>query len=176
MYSLSHFSPFYRVASQPSFLRLLMNSFLSFFACLSIWHRGSFHSLSGGNWCVVFLCWALAPFCCCFAVVWEAKRKSGWGFAGRPGFFGFLVLFFLFRFVSLPHFFIVQIEPLRSIPFVVHCLYELQDRALERHRPNSGKKMPLHQPARSSGAGRNQRPIPSKPSFHTPVQVTYEGS
>ena len=27
MYSLSHFSPFYRVASQPSFLRLLMNSF-----------------------------------------------------------------------------------------------------------------------------------------------------
>ena len=54
---------------------------------------------------------------------------------------GFCLLSWLL--ISFCTYFIVRLEPLRfsrrvSIRFI--CLYQLQDRALERHRPNQRKK------------------------------------
>ena len=89
----------------------------------------------------LFICWAPAPFFCCFVVVFEAKRKSGWGICRSSGALvlcRFLVCLFCLCHLSWLYSWnhCVSIASFLS-DFL--CLYELQDRALEPHRPNTEK-------------------------------------
>ena len=96
--------------------------------------------MSCGNSCVFWFALGPGPFSVEFLLLLlVAKRKSGGGFAGRLPLrlFGF-VLVFLFE---LPMQFINGTTALHA-EFLIRltCLYQFQDRALERHRPSQRKK------------------------------------
>ena len=71
------------------------------------------------------------PFCVSGLLFLVAKRKSGWGFAGRPVFF---VLFLVCcDLPALP-------DLLGPCTMMFYCLCSCKDRARVRHRPYSRKK------------------------------------
>ena len=85
-----------------------------------------------------FLCWALTPFLllfrCCFS--WRNANLAG-GFAGRLALCLFRFCLFVVL-VDLPS----QGTTVFLAEFLIQftCLYQFQDRALERHRPYQRKK------------------------------------
>ena len=70
-------------------------------------------------------------------LIFVAKRKFGWGICGSSGSFCFSVVVF---FVDLPN--NVKETTVFHAEFLIRliCLYQCQDRALERHRPCQRKK------------------------------------
>ena len=113
---------------------------IRFIFCMFLSHGGKLPLCRVAILVCFGLRWAPAPFSVVFLLLLlVAKRKSGGGFAGRLPLrlFGF-VLVFLFE---LPMQFLNGTTAFHA-EFLIRltCLYQFQDRALERHRPSQRKK------------------------------------
>ena len=120
-------------------------------------------SSGNGVWCLVFCVGPLPRSFVASAFVSFAKRKSGWGICGSSG---VLVPVCPCLFLFLCHSIFCTAEPLcfrRRFLIRFICLYYLQDRALERHRPNQRKKK----------ASQEVCPRPQRPASHILPSVLF---